>query len=297
MNAPTEAGLTSRYDATDLITQEVLKRYETTPDPRLREIMLSFIRHLHAFAKETKLTTAEWLYAMNLLEETGKWCGPGRNEFIIFSDALGLSMLTVTQDYPRPAHATEPTLVGPFLLENAPHFPLGADISAGAQGTPMHAQGCVRDADGKPLAGALIDVWHSDDRGLYDVQQDLETNGPWARAVLTTDANGRYSFWSVLPVDYPVPQEGTAIRMLSNTTGRSWRPAHLHFRIRAQGQRDLVTHIFDRNSQNLDSDAVFGVRPSLIADFVHQQPGTAPDGKTMDRDYCTLDYDFVMVAA
>ena len=210
---------------------------------------------------------------------------------------MGLSMLTVTQDYPRPEHSTEPTLVGPFLLENAPEFALGTDISGGAQGTPMYAQGTVRDVDGKPLANAKIDVWHSDDRGLYDVQQDLETNGPWARAVLTTDANGQYRFWSVMPVDYPVPQEGTAIIMLSNTTGRSWRPAHLHFRIQAEGQRALVTHIFDRNSKNLDADAVFGVRPSLIADFVHQQPGTAPDGKAMDRDFFTLDYDFVMVPA
>jgi hydroxyquinol 1,2-dioxygenase len=234
---------------------------------------------------------------MNLLEETGKWCGPGRNEFIIFSDALGLSMLTVTQDYPRPPHTTEPTLVGPFLLENAPEFPLGADISAGAQGTPMYAQGTVRDVDGKPVPHAKIDVWHSDDRGLYDVQQDLETNGPWARALLTADANGRYHFWSVMPVDYPVPQEGTAIIMLSNTTGRSWRPAHLHFRVQAQGQKPLITHIFDRNSKNLDADAVFGVRPSLIADFVHQGAGTAPDGKVMSRDFYTLDYDFVMVPA
>ena len=161
----------------------------------------------------------------------------------------------------------------------------------------MYARGCVRDADGQPIAGAAIDVWHSDDRGLYDVQQDLEVNGPWARAVLTTDEAGRYSFWSVLPVDYPVPQEGTAIRMLTATTGRSWRPAHLHFRIQAAGHRPLVTHIFDRTSRNLDSDAVFGVRPSLVADFVPHAPGQAPDGTVMARDFCTLDYDFVMVPA
>jgi hydroxyquinol 1,2-dioxygenase len=232
---------------------------------------------------------------MQFLEETGKWCGPGRNEFMIFSDALGLSMLTVTQDYPRPAHATEPTLVGPFLLEEAPEFPLGADISAGAAGTPMHAQGRILDTEGRPIPNAIIDVWHSDDRGLYDVQTDLETNGPWARAVLHSDAEGRYHFWSVLPVDYPIPHDGTAQIMLKATTGRTWRPAHLHYRIRAEGFRPLVTHIFDRNSKNLDGDAVFGVRPSLIADFVLQKPGTAPDGKSMKDDFYTLDYDFVMV--
>jgi len=285
------------YDATDLITDEVIKRYEKTPDPRLRELMVALVRHIHAFAKEVKLSADEWAFAMKFLEETGKWCGPGRNEFMIFSDALGLSMLTVTQDYPRPAHATEPTLVGPFLLEDAPKFPMGADISGGAVGIPMYARGRILDIDGQPVANAVIDVWHSDDRGLYDVQDGLEERGPWARAVLTTGADGVYSFWSVKPVDYPVPQDGTAIQMLLATTGRSWRPAHLHFRIQAPGQRPLVTHIFDRQSKNLDSDAVFGVRPTLIADFVDQSPGTAADGRVMDRDYATLDYDFVLSRA
>lgn len=286
-----------RYDALHLITEEVLARYAKTPDPRLRELMLSLIKHIHSFAKEVKLTAEEWAFTMSFLEETGKWCSPGRNEFMIFSDALGLSMLTVTQDYPRPEHATEPTLVGPFLLENAPHFPMGADISAGAPGTPMHAQGQILDIHGQAVANAVIDVWHSDDRGLYDVQDGIEEKGPWARAVLTTGADGRFNFWSVLPVDYPVPQDGTAIQMLQATTGRSWRPAHLHFRIQAPGLRPLITHIFDRTSKNLASDAVFGVRPSLIADFHRQSPGQAPDGQVMDREFYTLDYNFVMTDA
>ena len=295
-NTP-NSGIENRYDALDLITQEVLKRYEKTPDPRLRELMLSLVKHVHSFAKEVQLTAEEWAFTMSFLEETGKWCSPGRNEFMIFSDALGLSMLTVTQDYPRPAHATEPTLVGPFLLENAPQFPMGADISAGAAGTPMHAQGQILDSHGQPVAHAVIDVWHSDDRGLYDVQDGFEEKGAWARAALTTGADGRYSFWSVLPVDYPVPQDGTAIKMLKATTGRSWRPAHLHFRIQAPGQRPLITHIFDRTSKNLDGDAVFGVRPSLIADFKHHTAGHAPDGKAISRDFYTLDYTFVMTDA
>lgn len=285
------------YDAADLITEEVLRRYETTPDPRLREIMLALVRHLHGFAREVRLTGAEWSFLMGFLEETGKWCSPGRNEFVIFSDALGLSMLTVTQDYRRPPNATEPTLVGPFLLEDAPRFEMGADISAGAAGAPMYARGRILDTEGRPVAGAQIDVWHSDERGLYDVQEDLQKTGPWARALLTTGADGAYAFWSVLPVDYPIPQDGTAVRMLRATTGRTWRPAHLHFRIRAEGCLPLVTHIFDRDSSNLDGDAVFGVRPSLIADFVRQPPGTAPDGRAMTREFHTLDYDFVMVRA
>jgi hydroxyquinol 1,2-dioxygenase len=297
MSNTAQSPVKHRYDANDLITKEVLERYGQTPDPRLRELMLSLIRHIHSFAREVKLTQEEWGFAMNLLEETGKWCSPGRNEFVIFSDALGLSMLTVTQDYPRPPEATEPTLTGPFLLEDAPKFEMGTDISAGATGTPMFASGRVVDLQGKPVPHAVIDVWHSDDRGLYDAQDGLETTGPWARAALTTGADGRYSFWSVLPVDYPVPQDGTAIRMLKATTGRSWRPAHLHFRIQAPGQRTLVTHIFDRNSKNLDGDAVFGVRPSLVADFTRHEAGTAPDGKRMAGEFYTIDYDFVMTPA
>jgi hydroxyquinol 1,2-dioxygenase len=285
------------YDTTEQITQEVLRRFEETPDPRLRQIMLSLVKHLHAFAKDVKLTSEEWLQAMKLLEETGKWCAPGRNEFIIFSDALGLSMLTVTQDYRRPNGATEPTLLGPFLVEDAPHFEMGQDISAGAVGTPLHAQGRVLDQEGRPVAGAVIDVWHSDDRGLYDVQDGFEEKGAWARGQLTTGADGRWHFWSVMPVDYPIPQDGTAIAMLRATTGRSMRPAHLHFRIMAPGQRPLVTHIFDRQSAVLGDDAVFGVRPSLVADFVRHAAGTAPDGRVMPGAFCTLDYDFVLAAA
>ena len=285
------------YDTTDQITQEVLRRYEATPDPRLREIMLALIRHLHAFAKEVKLSSDEWLYAMKMLEETGRWCAPGRNEFIIFSDALGLSMLTVTQDYKRPEGATEPTLLGPFLVENAPRFEMGEDISAGAVGTPLNAQGRVVDEQGRPVAHAVIDVWHSDDRGLYDVQDGFEENGAWARGQLKTGADGRWHFWSVMPVDYPIPQDGTAIEMLRATTGHSMRPAHLHFRIVAPGCRPLVTHLFDRQSPNLNHDAVFGVRPSLVTDFVRHEPGTAPDGRAMNQPFCTLKHDFVMVSA
>jgi hydroxyquinol 1,2-dioxygenase len=285
----------SVYDAPDLITREVLARYAQTPDPRLREIMLALIRHVHSFAREVQLTAQEWMFLMEFLQETGRWCFPGRNEFIIFSDAIGLSMLTVTQEYGRPPHATEPTLVGPFLLEGAPHFPMGANISGGAAGTPMFAQGRVLDTQGQPVGAARIDVWHSDDRGLYDVQDDPERNGAWARAVLESSGDGKYSFWSIVPVDYPLPQDGTAIRMLRATTGRSWRPSHLHFRIQAAGYKPLITHIFNRHSANLDSDAVFGVRPSLVADFVPHPPGIAPDGSERDCAFCTLDYDFVLV--
>lgn len=147
------------------------------------------------------------------------------------------------------------------------------------------------------MKGAVIDIWHSDDRGIYDVQDDFEQNGAWARGQLTTGDDGRYHFWSVMPVDYPIPQDGTAIRMIRATTGESWRPAHLHFRITAPGLRPLVTHLFDRESARLDRDAVFGVRPSLVADFVRHAGGKAPDGRELPGPFCTLEHDFVMARA
>ena len=280
--------------ATDRLTQEVLRRFELTPDPRLREVMRSLIEHLHAFAKEVKLRPEEWLLAMKTLEETGRWCAPGRNEFIIFSDVLGLSMLTVMQNAASPPGATEATVMGPFLVEGAPQFAMGADISAGAVGTPLHAQGRVLDMQGHPVANAVIDVWHSDERGLYDVQDGFEENGAWARGQFTTGTDGHWRFWSVMPVDYPVPQDGTAIELLRATTGRSMRPAHLHFRIVAPGQQPLVTHLFDRLSTVLTEDAVYGVRPTLVVDFRRHDGGTAPDGRPMEGHWCALQHDFVL---
>ena len=285
------------YDSEDAITQEVLTRFALTPDPRLREIMLSLIRHLHSFAREVHLTWDEWERAMQFLAKAGHFCQGPRNEFIALSDAIGLTMLVTTTSRTTPAGATLPTLVGPFFVPDAPRFPNGADIANGAQGAPLLVSGRVLDLEQRPVGGAVIDVWHSDERGLYDVQDDFEAKGAWARGQLVSEPDGRFWFWTVMPTHYPAPTDGALGDLFMNTTRRYYRPAHLHCRVEAAGFELLVTHIFVRGSKYLDEDLAFGVRPGLVADYPRHEPGRAPDGRDMDRPYHTLTWDFVVVKA
>jgi hydroxyquinol 1,2-dioxygenase len=282
------------YDDADAITKEVLERYALTEHPRLREITTNFIAHMHAFAKESRLTFAEWQVAMEFLFKAGKACQDTRNEFIGLSDAIGLTMLVVTSSQPKPPNATAPTLVGPFFVANAPVFPNGADISHGAKGTPLFVKGRVLDTSGHPIAGARLGTWHSDEDGFYDVQGDLQNHGLWARGELTAEPDGRYWFRSVTPSPYPAPTDGALGDLFMNTTRRYWRPAHLHLAVAADGFDPLITHIFVRGSKYLDEDVAFGVRPSLIADFVEHGPGRAPDGTMMTQPFRTLEFDVVM---
>ena len=282
------------YDDVDAITREVLERYQLTADPRLREIVLSLISHLHAFARDTNLSFDEWGKAMQYLYTAGQACNGPRNEFIALSDAIGFTMLVITNSQRKPPGATIPTLVGPFFVPDAPKFRNGEDISNGAQGEPLYVAGRVLDTAGKPVQGATLDVWHSDDRGLYDVQTDMAKTGMWARGQLTSDAEGRYSFWTIMPTAYPAPTDGALGPLFMNTTNRHWRPAHLHYAVRAKEFDPLITHVFVRGSKHIDEDVAFGVRPALVADFVPHQPGRAPDGKQMDKPFRTLDFDFVL---
>ncbi len=264
------------------ITQAVLARMANTPDPRLKQIMTSLVQHLHAFAREVKLTEAEWKAGIDFLTATGHMCTEQRQEFILLSDTLGLSMLTVAQNNDKPAGCTEATVFGPFHVEGAPHYEHGADVSNGASGVPCLVRGSVRGLDGQPVAGALIDVWQADADGKYDVQRtDLpEAQG---RGVLRSGEDGRFHFQSVVAEPYPIPDDGPVGDMLRATGRHPWRPAHLHFMIQAPGYETLVTHVFRDGGPYLDSDAVFGVRQSLVADWVQHPDGTY-----------SLDFDFVL---
>jgi hydroxyquinol 1,2-dioxygenase len=201
------------------------------------------------------------------------------------------------QNNVKPAGCTEATVFGPFFIEGAPHYPLGADISNGARGEPCFVSGRVTDPDGRPLAGVEMDVWQSDEDGFYDVQRpptsDVE-HVHRARGRLTTDAEGRYHFRSILAQPYPIPHDGPVGAMLEALGRHPWRPAHLHYMLTAPGYERLITHVFRDNDRYLDSDAVFGVRSTLISDWVRHEPGTAPDGTVMDRPFHTLRYDFVL---
>jgi hydroxyquinol 1,2-dioxygenase len=278
------------------ITAEVLARLAATPDGRLRELMTALVRHLHAFAAETRLTEAEWLASIRFLTASGQACDERRQEFILLSDVLGLSMRVVDLNAGAPPGCTEPTVFGPFHVEGAPRVPLGGDVAAGAPGEPCWVQGRVTRPGGAAVPYAEIDVWQADAEGLYDVQRP-ELARPQARGVLHADADGRYRFWTVLPEPYPIPSDGPVGRLLEATGGHPWRPAHLHFMISAPGHERLITHVFRRGGRYLDSDAVFGVRPSLVADWIRHEPGVAPDGSRRDTPYWTLDFDFTLKPA
>jgi hydroxyquinol 1,2-dioxygenase len=285
---------TTAEDTEAAILEDVLARFTTTENPRLREIMLSLIRNLHAFVRETKLTWGEWERAMTFFATAAKVTGPGRNEFIALSDSIGISMQVLAASQPKPPGATIPTLIGPFFIDDAPVFPSGADISSGASGEPLYVSGRVLDTAGQPVSDAILNVWQSDDRGLYDVQDHFDPSKMWGRGRIRCDAEGRYAFWSVMPTAYPAPMDAALGELIYATTRRWWRPAHLHFAIQTEIADPLVTHIFVRGSEHIGEDVAFGVRPALIADFVANTAGTAPDGRVMETPFRGLAYDFVL---
>lgn len=253
------------------ITAAVLARMAAAPQGRARELSTALVRHLHAFITEVRPTEEEWAAAIAFLTETGRMCSDTRQEFILLSDTLGASMLVDAINNPTGGAATDSTVLGPFYVEGPPERPLGADIADGRKGEPMVVEGVVRGPDGAPLAGATVDTWQSDEEGLYDVQRGDGT-GRNLRARFRTDAEGRFHFRSILPSPYPVPADGPVGRMLLAQGRHPFRPAHVHLMIGAPGCRTLVTHIFLAGDPYLESDAVFGVKDSLVADLDRSGP-------------------------
>jgi hydroxyquinol 1,2-dioxygenase len=280
----------------DNITQAVIARLANTPDPRLKQVLTSLVQHLHSFAREVKLTEEELMAGIRFLTAVGQKCDDRRQEFILLSDTLGLSMLTVALNHSKPEGCTEATVFGPFHVENAPEYPLGADVSNGAKGAPCFVGGTIRGNNGEPIPGAHIEVWQADADGFYDVQYEGRDDLR-ARGILQADEEGRYHFRSIVAEAYPIPHDGPVGDMLRATARHPWRPAHLHFMIRAPGYQTLITHVFRDGDQYLDSDAVFGVRSSLIAEWKRHEPGCAEDGTFFDTPYYALHFDFVLNAA
>ena len=279
------------------ITDAVLQSIGATPDARLKQVMSSLVAHLHDFVREVKLTETEWKAGIDFLTAAGQMCSDTRQEFILLSDTLGVSMLTIALNHAKPAGATEATVFGPFHTADAPHVDQGADIAHGAPGLPMFVHAVVQGPDGEPVANAEVDVWQADDDGLYDVQRPELGDARRARAVLRSDARGAVRFRSIVPTAYPIPTDGPVGAMLAATARHPWRPAHLHFMIRADGYEPLTTHIFRDGDAYLDSDVVFGVRSSLIGDYVEHAPGIAPDGSVVETAFFTLDQVFALAAA
>ena len=297
MNAePTPVGAPEdRREREERLVERVLASFEATPDPRLRQIMQSLVRLLHAFLREVRPTQTEWQQGIDFLTAVGHLSDDRRQEFILLSDTLGASMQTIVINDEASAGATESTVLGPFFVEHAPHVELGGDIAAGAAGEPCWVEGSVRDTDGRPVPHARIEVWEADQDGRYDVQYgDDRTAG---RGHLIAAEDGGYRFWAVTPTPYPVPDDGPVGAMLAATARSPMRASHLHFLVTARGLRTLVTHIFVRGDALLDRDSVFGVQDSLVLDFVRHEAGTpTPDGRDLGaRTWSSVRFDITLV--
>ncbi len=276
------------------LTVAVLEKLEGARDPRFKEIMSSLIRHLHAFIRETELTEKEWMTGIQFLTETGEKCDDKRQEYILLSDTLGVSMLVDAINHRKPGGATETTVLGPFYVSGAKDMPMWADIAGDAPGEPAYVSGRVLDVNGKPIAGAVLDVWQTDGEGFYDVQRP-GGNEHYARGRFTTGADGRYGLRTVKPVSYPIPTDGPVGKMLLGMGRHPYRPAHVHVIATAPGYERVATHLFVEGDEYLDSDAVFGVKHSLVVDFRDHPAGPTPDGKKSAVPFCTAAFDFKLV--
>jgi hydroxyquinol 1,2-dioxygenase len=289
---------TARRTSEDDITADVLTRLADTPDPRLRHIMESLVRHLHGFVKEVQLTEAEWLAAIGFLTATGHMCSGKRQEFILLSDTLGVSMIVDLINHRAPGTATESTVFGPFHRDGVPLLPFGGNIAPhDTKGEPAIITGRVLSLEGQPIAGAELDVWQADSSGLYDSQY-ADSDDLHMRGRFLTDASGRFEVRTTRPVYYQIPTDGPVGEMLRATKRHAWRPAHVHFVVSAAGYEPVTTHIFDDADPYLDSDAVFAVKDSLRCRFTRHGSADASAGALRaEPPYCTTHFDFVLKPA
>jgi hydroxyquinol 1,2-dioxygenase len=274
------------------ITELAAARWSTARDPRLAELLGALVRHLHAFAREVRLTEDEWMAAMQWLTRTGQISDDKREEFILASDVLGLSMLVVQMNHRLDPAATPATVLGPFHIAGSPELEFGADMSQGLPGTPLYISGTVRDLDGKPIAGAVLDVWQADPEGAYEAQ--LEVDEARLRAKYAAREDGTYCLRTVGPKGYAVPMDGPVGDLIGRTAISHFRPAHVHFLLTADGYQPLITHLFQEGAQYLDTDVVFGTKAELVVAFEPRDPGPTPDGGHSDEPWLEARYDFVL---
>ncbi len=285
--------MSTRNLANEELTQAVLGSFSGCRSERFREVIQSLVRHLHAFASEVELTEEEWFAGIDFLTQTGHITDDKRQEFILLSDVLGLSMLVVGLNHGKPSTATPSTVFGPFFVQGSPPFANGDDIANGAPGEPCLVRGRVISVSGEAVSGAHIEVWEADEDGFYDVQHD-DLQEPRGRGHLYASDDGRYWFWSVKPTAYPIPVDGPVGGLLASSNRSPMRPAHIHFMVTAPGYQTVTTHVFADGDPYLDSDAVFGVKSELIVPLIRHQPGCAADGRNLDVPYWSITYDIVL---
>ncbi|MBE0701955.1 MAG: intradiol ring-cleavage dioxygenase [Afipia sp.] len=263
-------------------------------DPRLKEVMATLVKHLHAAVKDIEPTHEEWLAAIKFLTDVGHMCTEWRQEFILLSDVLGVSMLVDAINHRRPSGATENTILGPFYVPEAPRYEPGTNICLDGKGEPLVVKGRVLDTDGNPIVGALVDVWQTNDDGFYDVQQKGVQPDWNLRGVFTTDEKGEYWFRSSKPRYYPIPDDGPVGKLLAAVGRHPNRAAHIHFIVSAENYDPVITHIFTPDCAYLDQDAVFGVKDSLIADFDKVTDEAAAHGLGFTAPFWSVTWDFVL---
>ncbi|WP_434575454.1 6-chlorohydroxyquinol-1,2-dioxygenase [Pseudomonas sp. Z3-6] len=278
------------------ITEQSVNSFNDAPDARFKQIMHSLVRHLHAFVSDVELTEAEWLEGIRFLTETGQTCdGLVRQEFILLSDVLGVSMLVDAINHRHSASATETTVFGPFYIEGMPDREYGENMAL-TPGEPALVRGRVVDTRGNPLGGAVLDVWQTAGNGMYSGQDSEQPFGN-LRGRYRTDANGYFAIRTIVPVCYPIPTDGPVGRLLDTANRHPWRPAHLHFMIEMHGFRKLVTHLFNHDDPYLDSDAVFGVKQSLQVIYEHRVAHDDVSASLgIDLPFRRACYEFVMEA-
>lgn len=290
MSASVEQGYFTEENSADV----VISRNAAAKDARLREVMEVIVRHLHAAVKEIEPTEEEWFKAIMFLTDTGHMCNEWRQEFILLSDTLGVSMLVDAINNRKPSGASESTVLGPFHVADAPELPLGADICLDQKGEPMLVRGRILSTDGNPIANARIDVWQANDEGFYDVQQKGIQPDFNLRGVFRTNEKGEYWFRGVKPKYYPIPDDGPVGKLLASLGRHPYRPAHLHYIIEAEGFEPLTTHIFDPDDPYIDSDAVFGVKASLMAEFDKITDPVRQNEAGFDSPFFEVVHDFVL---
>ena len=275
------------------ITQNVLDSIAQTPNPRLKQVMSSLVSHLHAFIREVELTQEEWALGIQFLTRTGQMCDDKRQEFILLSDISGTTMLVDAINHRVPDGATESTIFGPFYREGAPELPTGATISQDDRGEPVVVTGQVLSTDDTPIPGALLDIWETDENGLYE-QQDPEQPDMNLRGKFRTNHEGRYCFVGIKPVSYAIPDDGPVGQLLDSLGRHPFRPAHIHLLISARGFAPVTTHLFVKGDPYLDSDAVFGTKDSLIVDFIRQDSEEDAARYHVTAPFYKVAYDFVL---
>jgi hydroxyquinol 1,2-dioxygenase len=277
------------------LTESVLTSYAGAPDPRVASVLRKLITHLHAFVRESELTLDEWNRAIDFLNRTGQISGVTRQEFILLSDVLGVSMLVDAINHRGEPGATDTTVLGPFYVGEHRVTPHGTDLAGSAPGERVLVEASVTDAAGRPIAGADVDVWHADTDGMYDSQKPgYRPDEPHLRARFVTGPDGRFSFRTVMPNSYPVPTDGPVGELLRAAGRHAMRPAHIHFVINTPGYHALVTHLFVAGDSYLDSDAVYGVKPSLIVRLEPRDEPSFPDGTPAPARWYRASYRFAL---